>query len=402
MAAQNKELIAETWKRIDDVKFKLMMRKKTTFWSVLLSHQRMIIENHNVPTAATNGLNMWINPEWAATFDDAALEGLVLHEVLHVVYMHMDSEIYGMLNHRLLNIAGDHRINNDLTAWGFQIPDGGHCDSKYRCGDTWSTMDIYRDLEQDQDQNPEDQPSMSDIIMIAGGSDPDSEDQEGNATSMPSEALDPAEHREKIISTLVKAVQIADLTEDSGSVPGHIRRMVQEIMDPKIPWNVVLRNYMDEYNEDDYDWSVRDRNFRDVYVPDLYQEQIDQISIAVDASGSMSPKQLDEITAEARHIWESLAPKSMRVMCFDTKIHTNTLYQEGEYIEDLELAGGGGTDIGEVIETLHEDQPRVCLIFTDGYFHMPDLDNVYTDLIWIISQNQDFKPPKGQVIYYDY
>ena len=90
-------------------------------------------------------------------------------------------------------------------------------------------------------------------------------------------------------------------------------------------------------------------------------------------------------------------------MGFDTKIHDDLEFHEGDTIDSISLNGGGGTAVRPVIETLEDDCPEIAIIFTDGEFKMPYMENVHTDVIWIIKGRgaETFQPPKGVVIPYD-
>ena len=74
---------------------------------------------------------------------------------------------------------------------------------------------------------------------------------------------------------------------------------------------------------------------------------------------------------------------------------------ELDSIDDFELHGGGGTDITPFFQALREDQPELAIIFSDGFFFMPDHRGISTDLIWIVFNNPQFTPPIGRVIFYD-
>ena len=137
------------------------------------------------------------------------------------------------------------------------------------------------------------------------------------------------------------------------------------------------------------------------YLPSLKSDEFQSLFAAVDVSGSMDPDTLTKVTSELRHIHNMLNPVSTRVISVDTQIHDDLEYAQGEYIHELVLHGGGGTEIGPVIEKIREEQPKLALIFTDGYFSMPDLSGLSTDLIWIIINNPTFTVNTGTVVYYD-
>jgi len=120
---------------------------------------------------------------------------------------------------------------------------------------------------------------------------------------------------------------------------------------------------------------------------------------AKDVSGSITPAELGEIDAEEAYFWDVLKPVRLRSMTFDVKIHQNRVFTEGDILEPSELAGGGGTNVSLILKYIREEDPVVSLIFTDGHFSMPSLEDIYTDIFWIVKGNRDFDPPHGVVIH---
>ena len=96
-----------------------------------------------------------------------------------------------------------------------------------------------------------------------------------------------------------------------------------------------------------------------------------------------------------------MKPTSVHIMCGDTQITHDKTYQQGEYVPEFEYSGGGGTSFGPIIDRIREQNPIFALLFTDGYFSMPNLDDIDTDIFWIIKGNPGFTAPKGAVIHFE-
>ena len=363
-------------KAIDRAKLTLMTMPKTTFWSALMANLHLHIDE-SVPTAATDGVDWWFNPRFIEPLTTNQLIGLMLHEVKHVVYEHplRFKEMKDVDNHRRWNIAGDYYINLEIISQGFELPEGGLYDKKYA---GWSTLEIYRDI------NPDDYPDFhTDVIPAPPGTDPD-------------------EHREKVISNIVKAVTQAKLSNDYGSVPGELLRRLDDILNPKLPWNVILQNYMSAYAKEEYSWRRPNRRyFPDHYLPSMHSEALNQITVAIDVSGSITDDDLSAFMSEIRYIWDSLNPKKMRIIGFDTRIHDDLEFNDGDSLEPPGLSGGGGTNVYPILETIKKDSPEISIIFTDGYFDQSNLPAVKADMFWVIKNNEGFKSDIGSVIHYD-
>jgi predicted metal-dependent peptidase len=362
-------------KEISRAKLKLMLGTKTTFFSALLSNLHIIITT-DVPTAATNGIYMKMNPYFVLKLNKDTLLGLILHEVMHVVYDHM-SVIFQGLNDNILNIAQDHYINLYLKAEGYSLPENGYCDPKFT---GMSSMQIYHELMKDP-------PDTDDYTMDVCGPDPD---------------MDKSEYEEAVVSNVVKAVMQAQMAKDPGSIPGDLLIRLEDVINPKLPWQVILANYINGDSKDDYSFSRPNRRFMpDFYMPTLYSESLKKITSGCDVSLSMEPEDVSAIHAENMYIWDTFQPDSMRLMTFDTEVHLNEVFTEGDQLKEIVLMGGGGTNVQPLLDSIREEEPEFALIFTDGYFGTPDMEGITTDVYWIIKGNPGFKAPHGIVIPFD-
>jgi predicted metal-dependent peptidase len=365
-------------KAVDRAKLTLMTQPSTTFWSALLSNLHLHIDTSQ-PTAATDGVNLWVNPKFIEPLSTPQLIGLLLHEVKHVVYEHpiRFKEMKNVDNQKRWNIAGDYLINYEILKDGYELPDGGLHDTKYA---GWSTLQIYNDID------PDDYPDFKMDILEA----PD--------------GMDPSEHKEQVISNIVKAVTQAKLSNDFGSIPGDLLRRLKDILDPKLPWQQILQNYMNSYAKEEYSWSRPNRRYcPEFYLPSMRSDALEQITVAIDVSGSISQQDMDAFMAEIVYIWDILKPKKLRMIGFDTRIHDDLEFVEGDSLDPPGLTGGGGTNVRPILQTVLQDLPEITIIFTDGYFDVPSiLDQVSSDLFWVIkNNNSEFTLPKGTVIHYE-
>jgi predicted metal-dependent peptidase len=353
-----------------------MTQKNTTFFSSLLANLKLQTRE-DIPTAATDGIHLYYNYKFIEGICADETLGLLLHEVMHVALEHTDRRKSADLEPERYNVAGDYVINNDLDRRSYKLPKGGLIDHKY---DGWSTREVYDDLPEATEM-----PGGMDIILTCP------------------EGMTETEHREHVITNVVKAVTQAKLNNDIGSVPGEILRKVELLLDPVLPWNVILQNYMSEYIKEDYTWKRPNRRYQseDMYLPSQHSEALTQITAAIDVSGSISDEELKSFMSEIRYIWDVYKPRKLRILGFDTEIHDDMELTEGDMVEDVRLCGGGGTDCSPVVKTLHADEPEVAIIFTDGQFYMPNLKNLISDIIWVLIGDYKFEPSHGEVIRFN-
>ena len=378
----------EIRRKIDQVKIDMMDEDAgTIFFSALLTQLQIVIDD-TMPTAWTDAIHIGLNPDLVKRATVEELTGVFMHELGHVIFEHIQIALENKewLDHDRHNQAGDHHINLRNKAAGYILP---HWikpleDPKYR---GWSTMKIYNDLA----ANPPPKPSYG-----------PGECGMGSDVRLP-KGMSKSEHKERVISTIVKATMQAEMMGQKGigSVPGHIKRIVKEVTSPKLPWPMILQNYMTSYARDDY--SMRRPNKRympDLYLPSLHSESFGHMIVAADVSGSISTKELDIALAETRYIYDTIQPETLRLISFDTKIRNNNMYRDREPLPDeLILHGGGGTNVVPVLKYVRDEDPKLCVIFTDGHFSPPDLSDCTGDLFWVIKGNKNFTAVKGIVIH---
>ena len=102
------------------------------------------IEDMTIPTASTNGLHLRYNPKWFLSLKELERVGLIAHEVMHVVLMHMTRRHERAP--RKWNIAGDYVINLALKKSHIQLPYTELLDEQY---DNMSTDEVYNKLPED-------------------------------------------------------------------------------------------------------------------------------------------------------------------------------------------------------------------------------------------------------------
>lgn len=369
-------------KLIDRAKLTLMDMKATTFYSAFLSMLNVEIDP-GLGTAATNGLKLFYDPWFLDQCTNEEILGVTMHEVEHVVNGHCDYAMYpeDQYCHDKLNIAQDHYINLRLKAMGYKIPDipgiGHLADPQYK---GMSSMEIYHKLPKN---GPKMNPKLRDILQCPAG-------------------MSKEEHAERVMNIIIKSVIIAEQSNDAGSIPGELRKNLEDVISPKLPWQTILQQFLTEFVNEDYSMRRPNRRFMpNWYLPTLHGEGMGHLVIYGDVSGSMWGV-VEEIWAEFKYIFDTMKPTSAHVMTGDTKIQLDKTYDMGDELDEWELTGGGGTVVQPVIDVIAEESPVFALLFTDGYFPVPNMDAVGdTEIFWVIKDNPGFEPVKGHVIPFE-
>ena len=335
------------------------------FYSTILFNLKQVWTN-DIPTAATDGIKLLINPDWFCALTQPKQIGLLIHEVSHVALDHnsrgknLDKEKY--------NRAADYVINLQITDEGYEIPDGGLLDTQYR---GMSTEEVYTLLE---DSN---EPYVCDI-------------QECDE-----------ETQQQIQEILIKAITASKLAKETvGTISGEAERLLEEVLNTKLPWETLLQNYVDTFINEDYSWKKPNRRYSDIILPSLYSEGIDSIVFCNDASVSVSDEDFNKGLCEFRSVREKLNPRETTIISFDTEIKNICVLQRDEEIPNISYIGYGGTCILPVFEYLKDKQPSLVVIFSDGEFDpIEEIPNY--PVLWILTSDYSYSITFGDIIYYE-
>ncbi|RLD76704.1 MAG: hypothetical protein DRJ07_15885 [Bacteroidetes bacterium] len=209
----------------------------------------------------------------------------------------------------------------------------------------------------------------------------------------------------KVADIIQKAnLQAQAAPGNPGNMTGEMALQLEKVTNPKLPWNVLLQNYMTQFAKDDFTWSRPNRRYMpDFILPTAYSESICNIAEAIDSSGSVSKKEFSYFIRETQAIQETLQPEKITLIDFDTRIRNiQEITAETDILRKLKFTGGGGTNVHEVLKWAQINKPDVLLFFTDGEFQMPI--KKYWPLcpvIWLIHGNPTWKAPFGKVVHYD-
>ena len=353
-------------------KTKILLMGKSPFISSIaigLKHEL----DENIPTAGTNGTHIKYNPNfWGKLSQDEKL-GLMAHEAWHVALMHPFRE--NNREHTRWNKAADHVINNMLIDQGYTLPEGGLHDPQYK---NQGTEEVYNQLPEEEE-----------------GEDGYDCDLDINA--------DPAA-KMQATTNVAKAIQQAKLQDEYGNLPAGVRKLLDDILNPKLSWKQLLNRFVAEKAKEDYSWRRPNKRYLPTYLPSLYSEALGPLLVAIDTSGSIyaDPALLAEFMGELRGIHEDSKPSTTTVLDIDTEINDGPFIfnRDDLFNTSIEVKGGGGTYFHPAFEYGNEmETPPLCLIyFTDGYADTAIPPPAY-DTLWVVYDNPGFKAPFGEVIY---
>ena len=406
-----KNLLGPTDPKIDnEVREKLVTARvglllKASFFGNLATRLKLVNADEWCGTAATDGRNFYYNSRFIKMLKTKEIEFLFGHEVLHCVYDHFGRR--GDRDPQIWNIANDFCVNGDLVKHKVgelitTVP--ALYDTKY---DGMSSEEVFDDLMKNAKKI-----NMSDLIdkmideHLDGEGDADGEsDGEGNGKGRPKLS---EEDRRAIRDEIKEAMLAAASTVDgAGNIPAGVKRIIQDLTEPKMNWRELLRMQLESTIKSDYTWMRASRKgwHMDAVMPGMKLDPMIDIALFIDASGSMDGDMLKDILSETANIMESFPAYKIHVVTFDTECYNPQQYDSENLddIRDYEVQGGGGTDFDAIFRYLkdNEIEPKRLVVFTDGYPWGSWGDENYADTVWILHGTTTIVPPWGQYAYYD-
>jgi predicted metal-dependent peptidase len=217
-----------------------------------------------------------------------------------------------------------------------------------------------------------------------------------------------AEERQKIRDEIKEAVLAAAAASDGGgNLPAGVKRIIQDMTAPKMNWREFLRMQLESTIKSDFTWMRASRRgwHMDAVMPGMKNDELIDIAVSIDASGSMGADMLKDILSETQGIMDSFPAYKLHLISFDTAVYNPATYDSEnlDNLVDYEIHGGGGTDFDCVFEYFKENdiQPKRHIMFTDGYPFGSWGDENYCDTVFIIHGNTNIVPPWGQHAYYE-
>jgi predicted metal-dependent peptidase len=402
-------LLGPTDPKIDrEVREKLITARvglllRASFFGNLATRLKLVNADEWCSTAATDGRHFYYNSRFIQMLRPKEIEFLFGHEVLHCVYDHFGRR--GDRDPQLFNIANDFAVNADLIKHrvGEKITTVPCLhDSKY---DGMSSEEIYDQLMQNVQKI-----SMSDLLdkmideHLDGDADGDGDsDQEGKGRPKLS-AADRQAIKDEIKEAMLAAAQTVD---GAGNIPAGVMRMIKELTEPQMNWRELLRMNLESTIKSDFTWMRASRRgwHMEAVMPGRKNDEMIDIAIAIDTSGSIGEKMLKDFLGEIQGIMDSFPAYKIHVVSFDTDTYNPVQYDSDnlDSIVDYEPAGGGGTDFDAIYRYLKDEdiQPRRLVVFTDGYPFGSWGDENYCDATWILHGTTTIVPPWGTYAYYE-
>jgi predicted metal-dependent peptidase len=360
-------------RKVQKAKITLMRNPKFALLSgVLMVGKTSVVDN--IPTACTNGRDERYGRAFVKSLRDQELNFLVAHENGHKMYRHLTTwrKLHDE-DHALANQACDYVINLmlkdlDPTESVIAMPryPAGHpmagkpmglIDERFRGMNSKQVFDILKQEKEDGGGG-------------GGGGGMDDHDW-ADAKNMSEEEK---KELEREIDQAIRQGMMAR-QKFAGNGEGGLDRELAELLEPKVNWREVLRDFVKSTcnAKDASSWRRVNRRFLStgMYMPTLIGEKVGHLVIAVDTSGSVGDDELSEFLSEVKGIAEEVNPACVDLLYWGSSVVQHETYGDGEaanIITSTRPVGGGGTSPSCISEYLKEKniKPECVIILTDG------------------------------------
>lgn len=364
---------------------------------LMIGNRRVEDDDSRCPTAYTNGRDEVYGRAFVDSLNDAELRFLVLHECYHKLYRHLTTWrwMYDE-NAQLANMACDYVINiklqDDNKNDGFATMTGpltiGCIDSKYRA---WDSAQVFNDLKKDSQGKGK-----------ANG--------QGAKTGFDEHGWEDAkemteQEKQELAREIDEAIRQGALM--AGKMGSGGDRSFDELLEPQVDWRDVLRDFITSTcaGSDYSTWRKPNRRYigAGMYMPSGISEQIGEIVVAIDTSGSIGGPQLQAFLSEVKGIAETVHPEAVRLLYWDTEVCGAEEYKGEELanlIQSTKPKGGGGTTVECVPAYLQDKQIKAqcVIVLTDGYLG-GSWGEWQHPLLWVILDNKSAVPDCGKAVH---
>lgn len=402
----------------------LRLRMKSPFFATLALFARFL-PTQQLPTLATDGKDIFFNPNFLRSLPPAQQDAVLLHEVLHAALLHVVRR--GNREAQIWNIAADIVVNGMIIQQGcFELPPDALRDPKL---EHLSVEEIYELLLQQAiaqpslsnpdllDQPPadcqENAPSQNDSRLQQSAAPDQSQHRDGfgadsNTHSASAQFAQPnsssgvvstrpidstnngslAESRRATLeahwrNAMQQATAMAR-TVNQGHLPLGLDRELAALDTAQLDWRSYLWRYLVQTPTD---FMGFDRRFvgRRIYLESLVGESV-RVYVAVDTSASISTEQLRLFLGEVYGILG--AYPHLQCDLYYTDAEAYGPYSLASNADLPAPKGGGGTSFVPFFQQVAEQwdgmNTGVCVYLTDGYGQFP-LETPCLPVLWVVT-----------------
>lgn len=362
-------------------------------------------------TVATDARALYYNPAYVAGLTLAQTQFVLAHEAMHCALGHFARRAHRA--RRRWDLACDHAVNWLLAEEGLKPPPGALAHPDFR---GLAAEEIYPLVPPDTtdcilDRHLYDEYQIAEEGRASGrgraASAPDATSHASAQGAGAPDAWDDAddEHRrnagegarapllipgedgglaQRWRSRMACAAQQA---RRAGRLSSSWLRLVDELIQPQLPWRQLLARYLMNAARDDYSFQRPSRREGDALLPRLASGDLN-LYVAVDTSGSIQDDELRQFIAEVDAMKGQVRARVTLHACDEHLDRRGPwIFQPWESVMlPRELGGGGGTRFDPVFEWVagQHSSPDLLIYFTDAEGEFPRQAPGYP-VLWLVK-----------------
>jgi len=401
--------------KLDRMHVSLLRDDRTLILSgILMMGTSTITNSPALPTAATDGINKMYDEKFFSSMDEAEARTLIVHENLHCMFKHtlLWKKLWD-LNARKANMAADYVVNGFIVKLD---PSGTFLKPVHKKPGIWLQDDKYDNMD------------VSEVFRLLpddpqGEGEGEGEDgtpgQPGNGKGRKSgmqgldghdwekmKAMDAGEI-EEICKEIDQAIRQGAIV--AGKMSANKNRTFDALMEPKVDWRKVLREFVAQHcdGRDEATWRRPNRRHLqyDMYLPSMQGVATGDVVVAIDTSGSTYVGgMLEKFMSELNAITLATQPEKTHVLYWEHTVAAHEVYTRDELggiMAATRPKGGGGTTTSCVTAYMkaHSIKPKVCVVCSDGYVGDDWGGEWPCPVMWVILGNKNAQPPVGIVVH---
>ena len=347
------------------------IRSRTPWIGIVLQYLELVI-TEQIPTAATNGKQLLVNPDYAMRISFLELLGMLVHEALHVILRHMFRR--GDRDPGNFNIACDHAINGLVEDMGYAVRDDW---LKRIDGKTAEQLYAAKDDEPDFGDNQNGAPASQNSEPGTGQDDSensDSTDSGDGSTAIGDDILDyplepgqsMADAEREVADMVAKAQATAAICGDELSDTEV--SIIDNMSESTVDWHHELLEFIDKSGAADY--SLAPPNLilgaQGIIANRLNPAGCGNVICVVDNSASINTDKLNQFLTELESLMDNIDYESFRVIGCNTRVNEDRAFSRGETFDISDFRSGGGTRFKPAFEHIAENYyPDLVIYFTD-------------------------------------
>ena len=375
------------------------------------------------PTTATDARAFYFNPEYIASLSLEQTQFMLAHEALHCALSH-----FARRQHRIIHkwdLACDYAINPLLIDDGLKPPPNALVMPMYKGmtaeeiypliddDDESETLDKHaydrdnqsrgsksrldeKDLDRQQKER-QTEPDQGESEQGKDGGEGQAQPEEGGGAGEP-EPLTPDEQETLSVQWQQRMAGAAQQAMQAGKLGGELKRLIDHLLQPQLPWRMLLARYMTALARDNYSYSRPSRREGEFVLPSLRSRQMDLV-VAIDTSGSIKDSEMEEFIDEVDALKGPVRARVTLLPCDAALCEGAPFHFEPweQFSRPRDLKGGGGTSFVPVFQWVGREgvQPDLLVYFTDAEGEFPKQEPPYP-VIWLVKGRS--KVPWGQRI----